>query len=96
MMRNSIASKLETVPTGHSDSIMSIRLLLNNEQQLTLFSVYTRALLADPKEKDNFNWYLCRLLQNTPADDKILILGDLNARVGSMKRKSWEAWSWEL
>ena len=42
MVRNSIASKLENQPTGHSDRIISMRLPLWNQQYATLFSVYSR------------------------------------------------------
>ena len=51
MVRNSIASKLETLPSGHSDRIMSMRLPLENKQHLTLFSVYAPTLQADPAER---------------------------------------------
>ena len=88
MVRNSIASKLETLPTWNSDRITSVRLPLNKEQYLTLFSVYVPTVPADPEEKDKFYSDLRGLLQNTPADDEILILGDFNARVG----QDSEAW----
>ena len=39
MVRNSIASKLDRLPTGHSDRIMSMHLLLEGKQHLTLPSV---------------------------------------------------------
>ncbi|KAJ7427096.1 hypothetical protein WISP_09629 [Willisornis vidua] len=48
----------------------------------------TPTLQADPAEKDKFYTDLRRLTQNVPADDKIIILGDFNARVG----KNSEAW----
>ena len=67
---------------------MSMRLPVNKEQHLTLLSVYAPNLLADHVEKDQFYADLHRLLQNTPAHDKILILGDFNARVG----QDSEAW----
>ena len=82
MVRTSIASKLENLPTGHSDRIMSMRLPLKNKQYATLFSVYAPTLQAEPAEKDKFYSELRSLLQSTPADDKVLILGDFNARVG--------------
>ena len=88
MVRNSIASKLDTLPTGHSDRIMSMRVLLEGKQHLTLFSVYAPTLLADLADKDIFYSDLRRLLNNTPEDDKVLILGDFNARVG----KDCQAW----
>ncbi|GFS23809.1 craniofacial development protein 2 [Elysia marginata] len=82
MIKDSLASKLETLPTGHSDRIMSMRLPLDKNQHLTLFSVYAPTLQAEPVEKDSFYSELGRLLTNTHAGDKVLILGDFNARVG--------------
>lgn len=68
---------------------MSMRLPVNKEQHLTLFSVYAPTLLADFVEKDKFYSDLRGLLTNTPADDRILILGDFNARVGQ-DSEAWE------
>ena len=82
MMKTSIASKLENLPTGHSDRIMSMRLPLRNDQYVTLFSVYAPTLQAEPVEKDKFYSELRSQLQSTPANDKVIILGDFNARVG--------------
>ena len=39
MVRNSMASKLDRLPTGHSECIMSMCLPLEGKQHLTLFSV---------------------------------------------------------
>ena len=74
MVRNSIASKLERLPTGHSDHIMSMRLPLEGKQHLTHFSVYAPTLLADPVDKDILYSDLCSLLTNIPEDNKVLIL----------------------
>lgn len=65
-----------------------MRLPLNIEQHLTLFSVCSPTLRAEPAEKERFYSDLRRLLQSTPAADKVLILGDFNARVG----RDTEAW----
>ncbi|GFR93096.1 craniofacial development protein 2 [Elysia marginata] len=59
---------------------MSMRLPLDKNQHLTLFSVYAPTLEAEPVEKDSFYSELGRLLTNTHAGDKVLILGDFNAR----------------
>ena len=92
MIRTSIASKLENLPTGHSDRIISMRLPLRNQQYATLFSVYSPTLLADPAVKDKFYSDLRSLVQSSPADDKVIILGDFNARVG----RDSEAWKGAL
>lgn len=89
MIKNCIASKLESLPTGHSDRIISMRLPLRKEQYATLFSVYSPTLQADPAEKDQFYTDLRNLVRSTPADDKVIILGDLNARVGR-DSESWK------
>ena len=52
MVKDSIATKLSNLPTGHTDRIMSMRLPLGNQQHATLFSVYAPTLQADSSEKD--------------------------------------------
>ena len=69
-------------PSVHSDRIVSMRLPLKNKHYATLFSVYAPTLQAEPAEKDKFYSELRILPQGTPADDKLLVLGDFNARVG--------------
>ena len=88
MIKNNLASKLETLPTGHSDRIISMRLPLRKEQFVTLFGIYAPTLQADPADKDKFYSDLRKLVRNTPANDKVVILGDFNARVG----RDSEAW----
>ncbi|RXN24107.1 craniofacial development 2 [Labeo rohita] len=88
MIKTSIASKMENLPTGHSDCFISMRLPLRRQQHVPSLSVYSPTLLAEPAEKDKFYTDLRNLLQKTPADDKVIILGDFNARVG----RDSEAW----
>ena len=82
MLRNSITSKLETSPIFHSDCIVSMRLPLKSSQHLTLFSVYAQTLMAYPAVKNSFYSDLLKHLNNTSANEKVLKLGDFNARVG--------------
>ncbi|GAB1598787.1 hypothetical protein Ahia01_000155900, partial [Argonauta hians] len=82
MIRSNIASRLENMPTGHSDRIMSLRLPLRDGGHATLFSVYAPTLQADPEESSKFYSGLRSCLQSTPPGDKVIILGDFNARVG--------------
>ena len=69
-------------PSDHSDRIVSMRLPLKNNQYATLFSVYAPTLQAEPAKKDKFYSELRSLLLGTLADDKLLVLGEFNARVG--------------
>ncbi|XP_037773076.1 uncharacterized protein LOC119568612 [Penaeus monodon] len=73
MIRTSITSKLENLPTGHSDRTMSMRLPLKNKQYATLFSVYALTLQAKPAQKDRFYLELRGHLQSIPADDKVIL-----------------------
>ncbi|XP_063598691.1 uncharacterized protein LOC134775161 [Penaeus indicus] len=82
------ASKLENLPTGYSERIISLRLPLQNKQHATMFSIYAPTLQAAPTEKEKFYTDLRNLVQNAPAEDKVIILGDFNTRVG----KDSEAW----
>ncbi|XP_076467573.1 uncharacterized protein LOC143298578 [Babylonia areolata] len=82
MIKSSIASKLHSLPVGHSDRIMSLRLPLTSNCFVSLFSVYAPTLQADAVTKEAFYSELSFLLRKVDKEDKILIMGDFNARVG--------------
>ena len=82
MIRNSIISRLDSLPVGHSDRLMSLRLPLLEDQYATIISVYAPTLQADPTTKESFYSELRSLLQKTKDTDKVFIMGDFNARVG--------------
>ena len=82
MVRNSITSKLETSPTYHSDCIIHMRLPMKSNQHLTPISVYSPTPIPDPVDKTSFHSDLHRHLNSTPTNDKVLIVGEFNARVG--------------
>ena len=89
MVKDCIASKLEHLPTGHSDRIISMCLPLHGNQFLTLFSVYAPTLLAEP-EKDKFYSDMRNLVQSAPADHKVIVPGNFNARVGRTQKPGKE------
>ena len=82
MLKTSIALKLENLPSGNFDRIMSMRLPLEKKKYVTLLSVCAPTLQAEPAVKNNFYSEPRSLLQSIPANDKIVVLGDFNARVG--------------
>ena len=88
MIKTNIVSKLKNLSRGHLDRIMSMRLPSRNKNYATLFSVYSPTHQAKPAVKDKFYTDLRNLVKNVPTNDKIIILGDLNARVGT----NVEAW----
>ena len=79
MIKDAIAKRLENLPTGHSDRIMSMRLPLHKKQHATIFSVYAPTLQAEQEDKEKFYWppttYSCWRQSQ-------IVLGDFNARVG--------------
>ena len=79
IVRDYIATKLTNLPIGHSDRIISMCLPRSVQQHATFFSVYAPTLLADPDEKCFFTQ--SSLLRHVPANDKIVIHGDFNAKV---------------
>ena len=62
--------------------MMSMRHPLKNKRYATLFCVYAPTLRAEAVEKDKVYSELRSCLQSTSADEKVIILGDFNARVG--------------
>jgi len=72
--------RLESFPEGISNRLMK-RLPLNSKCHLTLLSVNAPTMTHDMMSKTNFYVSLGQAL-NVPRTDKLLILGDFNARVG--------------
>ncbi|KAJ7419660.1 hypothetical protein WISP_52721 [Willisornis vidua] len=77
------------VMLGHSNRIISLHLPLHIKQHVVLFTMYAPTLQTHPVEKDKFYTDLRCLTQKVPADDKIIIPGDFNARVGE-NSETWK------
>ena len=88
MIKTSIARKLQNLPVGHSDRIMSLRPPVQDSKFATVLSVYAPTLRAETGVKEAFYRDLHNLLQQVDSKDKSLILGDFNARVG----RDFELW----
>ena len=83
----SIARKLQNLPVGHSDRIMSLRIPIQDQKFAIVLSVFAPTLQAEIGIKEAFYSYLHDLLQWVNSADIFLILGDFNARMG---------WNFEL
>ena len=88
MIKTSITRKLQNLPVGHSDRIMSLRLPIQYNKFATVLSVYAPTLQAETGVKEAFYCDLHNLLQQVDSKDKLLILGDFSARVG----RDFEPW----
>ncbi|KAM9816523.1 uncharacterized protein ACBT44_010821 isoform 1-T2 [Syngnathus typhle] len=81
-IKNQLISQLSELPVGISERLMTLRLVLVNNQTATVLSAYAPTLASDEDKKEAFYACLDDVLSKIPKEDKIIILGDFNARVG--------------
>ena len=82
-IENSLAMKLSESPKGISERIMTLRISMDNNNHVTLINVYAPTMTYPDEEKEAFYEQLREVLNSVPAADKVILLGDFNARVGS-------------
>ena len=70
-------------PVGISERLMTWRIPLAKGRYATFVSAYAPTLDSDSDVKEAFYDTLNTALERIPRQDKILLLGDFNARVGS-------------
>jgi len=62
---------------------MTLRVSLAEKRYMTVLTVYASTLTSDQDSKDHFYDTLCATVRSVSRHDKITLLGDFNARVGS-------------
>lgn len=82
-IRNQIARSLQEVPVGISDRLMTLKLQTSTMKFLHLISVYAPTLPSSEEDKNKFYQDLRSVLRKIPPSDKVVLLGDFNARVGT-------------
>ena len=82
-IRTELVTRLETLPKGINDRLMTMRIPLIRNAHLTLISAYAPTMTYSDEEKEQFYLELSNTLDLVPKSDKLLILGDFNARVGN-------------
>eukprot|EP00914_Ancora_sagittata_P010289 GHVO01019881.1.p1 GENE.GHVO01019881.1~~GHVO01019881.1.p1 ORF type:complete len:196 (+),score=11.23 GHVO01019881.1:905-1492(+) len=88
-IRTDLAKKLTSLPQGVNDRLMTLRLQIQDEKHATIISAYAPTMTNPDDIKENFYADLHATLSSTPKNDKIILLGDFNARVGT-DYKTWE------
>ena len=78
-----MVSKLASLPRGLNDCPMVMQLELTNKQNATLISAYAPIMTNPEEAKDQFYEQLHTLIAAVPKSEKLIILGDFNARVGT-------------
>jgi len=88
-IRSRLLQKLTKLPEGHSDRLMSLQIPPSKGRKATLISVYAATMTNTDDAKDKFYDELSALISIVPKADKLLVLGDFNARVGA----DYQTWS---
>ncbi|BHF82136.1 hypothetical protein SprV_0802527300 [Sparganum proliferum] len=83
-IRNDIVGRLSCLPQGINDRLMSLRLPLRRGGKFTtIISAYAPPMTSTDAAKDKFYEDLHALLATVSKADKLVVLGDFNARVGT-------------
>ncbi|BHF63531.1 hypothetical protein SprV_0200652400 [Sparganum proliferum] len=83
-IRNDIVGRLPCLPQGINDRLMSLRLPLRRGGKFaTIISAYAPPLTSPMVARDKFYEDLHALLATVSKADKLIVLGDFNARVGT-------------
>jgi len=75
-------------PVAISERVMTLRIPLAKHRYATFISTYHPTLLSDDETKDHYYAMLRSTVTPVPRRDKLILLGDLNARIGS-NSKIW-------
>ena len=88
LSKKDIITKLTEIPRPVSDIIMTMRLPLNKDNFATIISVYAPTMTNPYENKEAFYNQLARVHNSIPRTDKLLLIGDFNARI----RKDNDKW----
>ena len=81
-IKKGIVAKLTEMPHPMSNRIMTMRIPLTKNRNATIVSAYAPTMSNPEKNKETFYSQLKRTLRNIPSTDKLLLIGDFNARIG--------------
>ena len=82
-INNKLLPKLESLPKAINERIMTLRLSLKKKRFATIISVYAPTMTNEEADIECFYMQLSQLIASIPITDKLIMLGDFNARVGT-------------
>ncbi|BHF66197.1 hypothetical protein SprV_0200921300 [Sparganum proliferum] len=82
-IRNDIVGRLPCLSQGINDRLMSLRLPFWGGKFVTIISAYAPPMTSSDAAKDRFYEDLHALLATVSKADKLIVLGEFNARVGT-------------
>ena len=86
-IKNIHMKNIDEEPNFISERLMTLRVPLVKNDHLLLICAYVPTLVAEENVKDQFYEELDRVLRRADGRDKIVLLGDFNARVSD--RSAW-------
>ena len=89
-IKKEIIRKLTEMPRPVSDIIMTMRLPLSKDNFATIINVYAPTMKNPDENKEAFYNQLASVISGIPRTDKLLLIGDFNARIGMTSGP----WSW--
>ena len=81
-IKKDIVTKLTEMSRPVSDRIMTMRLPLSKDNFATIISVYAPTMTNPDENKETFYNQLASVLSGIPHIDKLLLVGNFNARIG--------------
>jgi len=88
-VKSSLVRLLVGPPKGINDRLMTLQIPLHGGKTATLVSVYAPTMTNPDDVKDKFYEELDTVISSVPKPEKLIILGDFNARVGT-DHKIWD------
>ena len=88
-VKTTLVGKLAGLPKGVNDRLMTMKLPLAGKKHLTIISAYAPTMTNPDDVKAKFYEELHTVIADVPKADKLILLGDFNARVGK-DNVAWE------
>ena len=81
-IRTSLLRSMPVLPVGINEHLMKLCIPLSRIRYLTIISAYAPTLTSLDDAKEQFYEQFDQVIRSTPPSDKLVIIGDFNARVG--------------
>ena len=88
-IKSHLVSKLSRLPKGINDRLMTLSIPLSGKRHATMVSAYAPTMTNPDEVKDKFYDDFDSVISAAPRTDKLILLGDFNARVGT-DHQTWE------
>ncbi|VDL95772.1 unnamed protein product [Schistocephalus solidus] len=91
-IRNDIVGRLSVLPRGNNDRLMCLYLPLRGDKFVIIINAKAPPMTSSEAAKNKFYEDLHALLTTLPKADRLIALGDFNARVGTDHASGRECW----